>query len=125
MTCPQPNTQITKELISDQPLFRSWLLLFGLIPVEYDLLRIVDVEEGVSFSERSSMGLLREWNHDRILTDDNSSTEVIDKVSFTTRIPFTSWIIATIVRFLFHYRHYRLGRKFSKIGYTESIIFNN
>src|SRR5918994_5077673 len=40
---------------------RSWLLLFGLIPFDYDDLNIVRLEPGRAFLERSSMLSQRLW----------------------------------------------------------------
>jgi hypothetical protein len=109
MTCPDPTLQLTSQLISNKPLFRSWLLLFGFIPIDYDLIGITDCKEGHSFSERSSMGLMSKWHHDRFLHELNDNqTQVVDKLSFISRIPFTGFILSFIVRMLFKYRHYKL-----------------
>ena len=43
------------DKLLDQPLGKAWLLLFGVLPVEYDDMRIVSLENGRSFHERSRM----------------------------------------------------------------------
>ncbi|NJL71809.1 MAG: hypothetical protein HC888_09400 [Candidatus Competibacteraceae bacterium] len=44
-----------------------WLLLFGVLLVDYDDLCLVKVLDGEGFSERSSMLSMRQWQHDRPL----------------------------------------------------------
>ena len=122
MTCPDPNAHISPSLVTGRPIFRSWLLLFGIFPVEYDLISIVECKEGFSFSEKSSMALLREWNHTRELTQTARGTKITDTLSFCPRAPlfFLGWIARAVVRILFRYRHYRLGLIFgSSISVAE------
>lgn len=68
MTCPDNNLQLNSSHITDIPLFRSWLLLFGLIPIEYDLLKLTKIINEECFEEKSSMGLIKEWNHHRYIS---------------------------------------------------------
>ena len=99
MTCPEPDSRLSIDCVNtpaNQPLFRSWILLFGILPIEFDLIRIESFVEGTGFKERSSMGLFSNWNHDRTLesvvhirstaatqltstTSSKSSNETIDK----------------------------------------------
>ena len=53
---------------------RSWMLLFGLLPFDYDDLNIVRLDPGRGFLERSSMLSMRLWEHERTLEplDDGS-----------------------------------------------------
>ena len=48
-------------------LFRSWILLFGVLPVDYDDITLVSIEPGRGFHERSSMLSMRVWEHERTL----------------------------------------------------------
>ena len=135
MTCPDENIKLTKDLILidengyNNPLFTSYLLLFGFIPIEYDSICIVDVVEYSHFKERSSMLLMSEWNHDRVLVDveppvqsdtnTNSNTDhvlVTDTLSFIPRLTFFGPILKYIVKFLFIHRHSRLIQQYNK-GY--------
>ena len=46
-----------------QPLGRAWILLGGLLPVEFDDLVIAELEAPRYFRERSSLGSCRVWEH--------------------------------------------------------------
>ena len=118
MTCPDTSMSISSVLVTKVPLFRSLILLFGFIPFEYDLIRFEKVIDGERFSERSSMALMVEWNHDRELieSENNNGVEIIDTLSFQPRIPFTGWILKIIVRLLFAYRHYRISKLYGSYG---------
>ncbi|MGH2955305.1 MAG: hypothetical protein ACRDK9_15065 [Solirubrobacterales bacterium] len=98
------------------PLGRSWILLFGVLPVDYDDLCVAELEPGRRFLERSSMLSMRTWQHERVVEPDGAgSCTVTDRLSFELRRPL-AWIpgsgrVATaIVRFLFRHRHRRLQR---------------
>ena len=130
MTCPEPNTKLSKSMEShDTPLFTSWLLLFGFLPVEYDCLRLENVTEGEGFKERSSMLMMSEWHHDRTLISENVNetlrTRVIDVISFTPRLYILGWIMVYIVRFLFHHRHVNLRRQFGTSDMRINISSSN
>lgn len=146
MTSPDENIRITDDMISTdgKPLFRSILLLFGILPIEYDLLCICDVKKYRYFKERSSMLLMSEWNHDRFLIDPLNDTNedqnllertcesemngnapyvmVKDAVSFKPRIPFLGPILKHIVMLLFTYRHYRLNLMYNKDGMSDTEV---
>jgi len=109
MTSPDLNMRLSSELVTGKPLFRSWLLLFGLIPFEYDHIQIDMCEDGCGFSERSSMLLMSEWNHTRTLTTTCRGTCVTDTISFRPRLSWMGLFLYRIVSWLFFYRHYRLG----------------
>lgn len=112
MTCPNEDIHITKDLVTDNVLFCSWLLLFGCIPIECDFVRLASCIEGESFQERSSMLLMKSWNHDRFLYVKDGGTEIIDEVYFVPRIWGTKWILNVLVYSLFSYRHWRLRTLF-------------
>jgi hypothetical protein len=67
---------------------RSWLLMLGFIPVEYDDLRLVEFEPGRRFLERSTMLTLRLWQHERIIEPDgDGGSRVTDRLGFELRAP--------------------------------------
>jgi ligand-binding SRPBCC domain-containing protein len=98
------------------PLGRSWILLFGVIPVDYDDLQLAELGPGHRFLERSSMLSMRVWQHERSVEPaDAGSCRVTDRLSFELRRPL-SWIPGSarlaraIVAALFRHRHRRLAR---------------
>ena len=50
-----------------EPLGRCWLLLFGVLPFDYDELTLVRLDPGRGFLERSRMLSQRLWEHERTL----------------------------------------------------------
>ncbi len=98
------------------PLGRSWILLGGLLPVDYDDLCLAELEPGRRFLERSSTLAFRVWQHERVVEPEGAgSCRVTDALGFELR-PAIAWIpgaerlAAAIVGALFHHRHRRLAR---------------
>jgi len=68
MTFPVEFAILTPAMVlKDRPAFRSWILLFGLIPVDFDDITLVELEPGRGFHERSRLLTMREWHHRRNL----------------------------------------------------------
>lgn len=101
-----------------QPLGRSWVKLFGWLPVEYDDIRLVEREPGRRFQEDSTMFALARWRHERTVEPAGErACEVTDRLQFSLRpsiawIPGSARLVATIVRALFEHRHARLRARF-------------
>ena len=89
--------------------FRSRVLLFGVIPVDYDDLTLIELEPGRRFLERSKMFSMRVWQHERILEPEGSGTRVTDRLTFTPRRGISHALAKRVVRFLFRHRHRRLA----------------
>ncbi|HLD65941.1 MAG TPA: hypothetical protein VJA19_07850 [Pseudomonas sp.] len=53
-----------------QPLFTSWLWLFGLLPLGASRLTLTQVRPGEGFIEESPMTALRYWRHERRIDTD-------------------------------------------------------
>jgi len=97
----------------NQPLFRSWLLLFGVLPVDFDDIALASVDPSSGFVESSTMMSMRTWRHERRVTKlPDGGARVSDTLTFTPRIPGTGAVLAAIVSALFHHRHRRLARLF-------------
>jgi hypothetical protein len=100
---------------------RSWLLLFGVLPFEYDDITIVELEEGRRFLEHSLMLSLRWWQHERTLGRSGDACSVRDLVSFELRRPL-AWLpglerlLRAGLRRLFRHRHARLARRFGSVS---------
>jgi ligand-binding SRPBCC domain-containing protein len=98
---------------------RSWLLLFGIVPFDYDDITIAELETGRRFLERSSMLSMRLWQHERIVTATDQGCEVHDRVAFELRnplcrVPRLERLLRSLLRRLFQHRHHRLARHFTK-----------
>lgn len=120
MSAPPGVPALTPDLATGQPLFRSWLRLFGILPVDYDHIGFGAIEPGECFAERSTMGSLAIWHHDRRLADVPGGTTVVDHLAFVPRLPGTGPLARVIVRALFHHRHRRLAKHFGAIARITS-----
>ncbi|OBF37694.1 hypothetical protein A5724_11005 [Mycobacterium sp. ACS1612] len=98
------------------PLGRAWLRLFGVVPFDYDLLTIAELQPGRGFDEQSTMMSMRRWRHQRFVKPDGESKTVVrDRITFELRAPlrFATPAVAAGLRALFGHRHRRLRRHFT------------
>jgi ligand-binding SRPBCC domain-containing protein len=93
-----------------KPLFRSWLLLFGVLPLDYDDLTFVRFEPGRGFLERSRMNSMKVWEHERTLEPHPEGTLLTDRVLFEPRLPMPGQ--RGMFSGLFRRRHEYLRRHF-------------
>lgn len=97
-----------------RPAGRAWILLGGLVPVEYDDLVITELEAPRHFQERSRLGSCRVWEHRRELESlPDGATRVTDTLRAVPRALLPRPLVRTIVGALFTHRHRRLGRAFT------------
>jgi ligand-binding SRPBCC domain-containing protein len=97
------------------PLGRSWILLAGVLPVDYDDLCLAELEPGRRFLERSRTLAFAVWQHERVIEPEGAaSCRVTDRLAFELKVPLAwvpgaAWVAAAIVRALFRHRHRRLA----------------
>jgi ligand-binding SRPBCC domain-containing protein len=92
---------------------RSWILLFGLIPFDYDDIHVERIEPGRAFHERSTMLTQRRWEHDRsVEPDGETACMVTDSVLFEPRLPVPPALLRPLLHAFFRRRHRRLRRRF-------------
>ncbi|MPV37159.1 SRPBCC family protein [Georgenia subflava] len=116
MTTPEGVSAIDPDsIVLGQRIFRSWLLLGGVLPVEYDDLVVVEIEPGRRFLERSSMLTSKVWEHERTVEDLGSGmSRLTDRVAFEPRVPWLGPLMAPVVGLLFRYRHRRLAARYRR-----------
>ena len=116
MTCPAAFRRIDPAVVPvGRPWFRSWLLLFGVLPFDWDHLRIVAIEPGRGFHEDSTMLSQRRWVHRRILEPVAGGTRVTDRIAFEPRLPFLGALLRPVFQTVFRHRHRRLAARFGRI----------
>jgi len=90
---------------------RSWILLGGVLPVDFDDLVLESVEPGRGFRERSRLGSCSAWHHDRTLQPlAGGGTRVVDEVAFAPRLRAAGGLQALVFEAAFRWRHRRLRR---------------
>jgi hypothetical protein len=92
---------------------RSWLLLFGFLPFDYDEITVVRIEPGHGFLERSSMLSQRLWEHERTLEPcGEGRCKITDRVAWEPRLPLPGAWLRPLIHFVFRHRHRRLRLRF-------------
>jgi ligand-binding SRPBCC domain-containing protein len=114
MTVPPGFTDLAPEnVVLGEPIGRSWVLLFGVIPFDYDDLTLVELEPGSRFLERSRMLSQRVWEHERtIVPDGEGRCRVTDRVRWEPRLPIPGGLLRPLFDRFFRHRHRRLQRRF-------------
>ncbi len=97
---------------------RSWILLGGLVPVDFDDLKLAELGPGMRFLERSKTLTFAVWQHERVVSDEGAGCRVTDRLSFEFRrplawIPGSAALARAVVGFLFSHRHRRLASYWS------------
>jgi len=113
MTCPAGLAQFTPDKFPvGRTAFRSWILLFGVLPMEYDDITLVELEPGRGFYEVSRLFMVREWRHRRSVRSIEQGCILSDELAFMPRVRGTGWLLAWVYRRVFAWRHRRLRRLF-------------
>jgi len=114
MTFPARVSTLGPETVPlGERLCRSWVLLFGVLPIDYDDIVLAAIDPPRGFSERSSMLTCRLWGHDRTLEPlPGGGCRVIDALSFTPRLLVPGALLVRIVGAVFRLRHRNLRRDF-------------
>jgi hypothetical protein len=115
MTFPPEFACLTPAMVlKDRPAFRSWILLFGFIPVDFDDIMLVELEPGRAFDERSRLLTMRQWHHRRTLVPTPTGCIVRDEVKCVPRLFVTGPVLFRLYRFAFKLRHRALRRRFGE-----------
>jgi hypothetical protein len=118
MTAPRAYRNMTLfDAPVGQPLFRSWVLFAGVLPIDFDHLSFESIDRDSGFVESSTMLSMRSWRHERRVTargpDGKSGSRLIDRITFEPRIPGTGKILASVAKAVFSHRHARLRAMFA------------
>lgn len=109
---PEAASQSLADVPLGRPAFRSWVLLLGVLPVEYDDLTLVQVEPGRGFREESPLLTQRLWIHERWIDDVAGGCRLTDRLTFEPRLPLLGPLQRLLFQFFFRHRHRRLRRRF-------------
>lgn len=95
---------------------RSWLLLLGVLPVDFDDLTIAEMGPGLRFREESRMLTQSRWEHERSVTAIEGGSRVRDSLRWQGRIAALGALYELGVPVLFGHRHRRLRRRFGELA---------
>jgi len=113
MTAPRGLELSVEAVPLGQTWFRSWVLLLGVLPFDYDELCIERLDPPSGFLERSRMLSAPRWEHERTLEplrDDR--TRVTDRVAFVPRLASAGRVHRATIAAIFRHRHRRLRAAF-------------
>ncbi len=114
MTVPRSLRERTLDDVPlGEPLGRSWVLLFGVIPFDYDDLMLAERERGRRFLETSSTLSMARWEHERVIAARDGVCEITDTLRFEPRSPVSNSplirrLMRSVVTAIFRHRHRRL-----------------
>ncbi|MET0559498.1 MAG: hypothetical protein ABW065_12650 [Solirubrobacterales bacterium] len=112
MTVPRGASGLDVHSLRPGPVGRSWLLAFGLIPVDYDEIGLVRVDPEGGFLERSTMLSQRRWEHERTIAASEVGTVVVDRIAWEPRAPLPGSLLRPLFAAFFRHRHRRLRHRF-------------
>ena len=113
MTYPKgPRSLEGREVPLGAPLFRSVILLFGVLPIDYDDVTFESLETGRRFVERSPTMSQRVWRHERTVESVGEGCSVRDRITFEPRLPGMGAVLAPALQLLFRNRHRKLVQRF-------------
>ena len=93
------------------PLFRSFVSLWGIVPLDLHEFALVSIQPGEGFHESSRSVLERRWVHRRTLVDAPGGIELTDELEFEPRL--AGVVVARVIARTFRRRHERLRRLFA------------
>ena len=91
---------------------RSWVLLFGVLPVDYDDITLVRLEPPGGFLERSRTLSQRTWEHERTLEETPEGCVLTDRITYVPRLRVPDRALRPVYAAVFRHRHRRLRRRF-------------
>lgn len=91
---------------------KSWILFRGFLPVDRHLFGVIEFSAPTAFVETSSSWLNKLWRHERTVGKTPGGCEVVDTISFKSRLsPFSSWQKA-LYALAFRHRHAMLRSRY-------------
>lgn len=112
MTVPRGLDSLDLRDLQPGRLGRSWILLFGFVPFDYDDIGLTWIEAERGFLERSTMLSQRLWEHERTLQVQGESTVVEDRLAWESRVPLPGRLLRPLIAAVFRHRHRQLQRHF-------------
>lgn len=105
----------TADVPLGEVLFRSWVLLGGVLPYDRHALRLIELDPGRGFHEESTSWAQRRWTHIRSLAPVDGGTLIRDEVLFQPRLSFLAPLLRPIIAGVFRHRHRVLRRDFGAL----------
>ena len=88
------------------PMFRSIVFLFGVLPIDYSDMTLLELDEGHGFIEQSPMGSMELWRHERRILPcpgEPASVLLVDRLTFRPRM--ARRVVRWFIHRVFVHRH--------------------
>lgn len=114
MTAPKAwrSVRLATWTTNQQPLFSSWVLLLGVLPVDRHAFGSFTFAPESGFVEVSSSWVNRLWRHERTVVAQGTGSVVRDSLTFAPRFAVAAPILRVIYGMVFRHRHRRLGARY-------------
>ncbi len=107
MSVPRRIRSLTDlEIKLGVPMFRSYFFLFGILPIDFSDLTLVELDPGRGFIEQSPMGSMKLWRHERRIVPTISNfggVLLIDELTFRPRL--ARRLVGSFIKQVFANRH--------------------
>jgi len=87
-------------------MFRSYVFLFGVLPIDYSDMTLMELKIGEGFTEQSPMGSMKLWRHERQIVpcpSDPKTVLLVDLLTFRPRM--AKRLVGWFIRRVFVHRH--------------------
>jgi ligand-binding SRPBCC domain-containing protein len=87
-------------------MFRSYVFLFGVLPIDYSDMTLLELNIGEGFTEQSPMGSMKLWRHERRIVpcpSEPNAVLLVDQLTFRPRM--ASWLVKRLIHRIFVHRH--------------------
>lgn len=87
-------------------MFRSYVFLFGILPIDYSDMTLLELNVGEGFTEQSPMGSMKLWRHERRIApcpSDPDAVLLVDRLTFQPRM--AGRLVGWFIRRVFVHRH--------------------
>lgn len=94
-------------------MFRSYVFLFGILPIDYSDMTLLELDVGQGFTEQSPMGSMKLWRHERRIVpcpSDPNAVLLVDQLTFQPRM--ARRLVGWFIRRVFVHRHEVLKTNF-------------
>jgi ligand-binding SRPBCC domain-containing protein len=98
-----------------EPLFTSWVLAGGLVPIERMAVTLVELEPGRRFVEQSRTLAMRSWRHERTLEPSGDECIVTDRLTLAAPVRWVEPLLGRALGLFFDHRHRRLRRAIDEL----------
>jgi ligand-binding SRPBCC domain-containing protein len=97
-----------------EPIFASWVLFLGVVPVERMQVTLVELDPGRRFVEQSRTASRTLWRHERSIEDLGDDCELTDRLTIEMPIARLTPVFAPLLERFFRHRHRQLVSTFGE-----------